>query len=185
MGLLPSAAAALLILQAMKPAPPPSDEASRLQALRALMILDTPPEERFDRVVRFAAEQLDMPMALVSLVDGHRQWFKSRIGMAPAETSRDIAFCSHAILQAETLVVEDTLLDPRFIDNPLVTDGPRVRFYAGAPLSAPGGQRVGTLCVLDRHPRKLGPVEMAVLEALRTLVEDALAGNDPDLGDAA
>ncbi|MDB5850778.1 MAG: putative sensor protein [Rhodoferax sp.] len=169
----------------MQPAPHPADEDTRLQALRALMILDTPPEERFDRVVRFAAEQLDMPMALVSLVDGDRQWFKSRIGMDAAQTGRDIAFCGHAILQPETFVVEDTLLDERFADNPLVTAGPRVRFYAGAPLSAPGGERVGTLCVLDRKPRVLGPVEMAVLEALRTLVNEALAGQDPDLGDGA
>ena len=169
----------LLTSVAMQPAAIPADEPARLQALRDLMVLDTPPEERFDRVVRFAAEQLDMPMALVSLVDGERQWFKSRIGLAQAETSRDIAFCSHAILQEETFVVEDALLDPRFADNPLVTDGPRVRFYAGAPLSAPGGERVGTLCVLDRQPRQLGAVEKAVLEALRTLVEEALAGQDP------
>jgi len=177
----------LLTSVAMQPAAIPADEPARLQALRDLMVLDTPPEERFDRVVRFAAEQLDMPMALVSLVDGERQWFKSRIGLAQAETSRDIAFCSHAILQEETFVVEDALLDPRFADNPLVTDGPRVRFYAGAPLSAPGGERVGTLCVLDRQPRQLGAVEKAVLEALRTLVEEALAGQDPaaDAGAAA
>ncbi len=169
----------------MTAAPLPADEDTRLQALHALMVLDTPPEERFDRVVRFAAEQLDMPMALVSLVDGDRQWFKSRIGMALAETGRDIAFCAHAILQPDTFVVEDALQDARFADNPLVTGAPHVRFYAGAPLSAPGGERVGTLCVLDSKPRSLQKVELAVLEALRTLVNEALAGDDPDLGDGA
>lgn len=169
----------------MQSAAIPTNEAARLRALQALLVLDTPPEERFDRVVRFAAEQLDMPMALVSLVDGERQWFKSRVGLDATQTGRDIAFCAHAILQPETFVVEDALLDERFVDNPLVTGAPHVRFYAGAPLSAPGGEQVGTLCVLDTRPRTLGPVERAVLEALRTLVNEALAGQDPDLGGAA
>lgn len=169
----------------MTPAPLPPDEDARLAALHALLVLDTPPEERFDRVVRFAAEQLDMPMALVSLVDGDRQWFKSRMGIDAPESPRDIAFCAHAILQPETFVVEDLQQDPRFADNPLVTGAPYARFYAGAPLSAPGGERVGTLCVLDHRPRTLGPVELAVLEALRTLVNEALVGHDEtDAGDA-
>ena len=164
----------------MQSAPLPDNEEARLHALQALMVLDTPPEERFDRVVRFAAEQLDMPMALVSLIDGERQWFKARLGLDAPETGRDIAFCAHAILQPETFVVEDALLDPRFADNPLVTGGPHIRFYAGAPLSAPGGERVGTLCVLDNKPRTLGTVEMAVLEALRTLVNEALVHERPE-----
>ncbi|KQP11952.1 GAF domain-containing protein [Pseudorhodoferax sp. Leaf267] len=168
----------------MTPAPLPADEDARLQALHALMVLDTPPEERFDRVVRFAAEQLEMPMALVSLVDGDRQWFKSRVGIDVPQTGRDVSFCSYTILQAGTFVVEDTLLDARFADNPMVTGGPKVRFYAGTPLSAPGGERVGALCVLDSRPRALGPVELAVLDALRTLVNEALAGQDADTGDA-
>ncbi|PZP93291.1 MAG: histidine kinase [Variovorax paradoxus] len=166
----------------MPSAPLPADEDARLRALRALLVLDTPPEERFDRVVRFAAEQMDMPIALVSLVDGDRQWFKSRIGMAAAQTGRDISFCAHAILQPGTFVVEDALLDARFADNPLVTGAPHVRFYAGAPLSAPGGERVGTLCVLDSRPRNLDAVELAVLEALRTLVNQALVGEQPEDG---
>ncbi len=161
----------------MPSAPLPADEDARLRALHALMVLDTPPDERFDRVVRFAAEQLDMPMALVTLVDQDRQWFKSRVGMALPQTSRDIAFCAHAILQPDTFVVEDALADPRFADNPLVTGAPHVRFYAGAPLTAPGGERVGTLCVLDSKPRVLGTVELAVLQALRTLVNEALTGS--------
>ncbi|RCW69176.1 GAF domain-containing protein [Pseudorhodoferax soli] len=166
----------------MQAAPLPADEDARLRALQALMVLDTPPEERFDRVVRFAAEQLDMPMALVSLIDGERQWFKSRVGLDVPETGRDIAFCAHAILQPETFVVEDALQDGRFADNPLVTGAPHIRFYAGAPLSAPGGERVGTLCVLDSKPRALGTVELAVLEALRTLVDEALANENPEDG---
>ncbi|KQP37340.1 GAF domain-containing protein [Pseudorhodoferax sp. Leaf274] len=166
----------------MPAAPLPPDEDARLRALQDLLVLDTPPEERFDRVVRFAAEQLDMPMALVSLVDGDRQWFKSRVGVELPQTSRDIAFCAHAILQPETFVVEDAQLDARFADNPLVTGAPHVRFYAGAPLSAPGGERVGTLCVLDSKPRALGTVELAVLEALRTLVNEALTGQAPEDG---
>nr|WP_145552490.1 GAF domain-containing protein [Variovorax boronicumulans] len=166
----------------MTSAPLPADEPARLQALQELMILDTPPEERFDRVVRFAAEQLDMPMALVSLIDGERQWFKSRVGMDIAQTGRDIAFCAHAILQSETFIVEDASRDDRFADNPLVTGAPHIRFYAGAPISAPNGQRLGTLCVLDRQPRTLGKVELAVLEALRTLVNEALANEEAEDG---
>ncbi|MDY0744380.1 GAF domain-containing protein [Paucibacter sp. R3-3] len=160
----------------MTPAPIPDDEAERLQALEELLLLDTPPDERYDRVVRFAAEQLDMPVALVSLVDGRRQWFKSRLGLEASETSRDISFCGHAIMSPELFVVEDASRDPRFADNPLVTGDLHLRFYAGAPISTPGGHRIGTLCVIDSVPRQLGPVELAVLDALRELVNEALAG---------
>lgn len=160
----------------MTPAPFNAHEEARLQALYALCLLDTPAEERFDRVVRFAAEQLDMPIALVSLVDRERQWFKSRLGVELEETGRDVSFCSHAIVKAEVFVVEDARLDPRFAANPLVTGGPRVRFYAGAPLSAPGGHRIGTLCVIDTVPRRLGALELSILEALRGLVNDAVVG---------
>lgn len=160
----------------MTPAPIPDDEAERLQALEQLLLLDTPPDERYDRVVRFASEQLDMPVALVSLVDGRRQWFKSRLGLEASETSRDISFCGHAIMSPELFVVEDASRDPRFADNPLVTGDLHLRFYAGAPISTPGGHRIGTLCVIDSVPRQLGPVELAVLDALRGLVNEALAG---------
>ncbi|QHI96613.1 GAF domain-containing protein [Xylophilus rhododendri] len=160
----------------MTPAPLPPDEAQRLRALHELLLLDTPAEEKFDRVVRFAAEQLDVPFALVSLVDENRQWFKARHGVQSTETPRDIAFCAHAILEPEMFVVEDASLDERFADNPLVTEAPHLRFYAGMPVNAPGGERIGTLCVLDRKPRKLGVVEVAVLQALRDLVNDAVAG---------
>ena len=164
----------------MTAAPIPANERERLRALHDLLILDTPPDEKFDRVVRFAAEQLDMPIALVSLVDAHRHWFKSRIGVTSSEFPREIAFCAHAIMQPDLFVVEDAQADVRFADNPHVTGGPRVRFYAGAPLSAPGGERIGTLCVLDHKPRSLDVVELATLEALRELVNDALAGKSEE-----
>lgn len=165
----------------MIPAPIPHGETERLLALHKLMLLDTPPEERFDRVVRFAAEQLDMPIALVSLVDGHRQWFKSRIGLDAPEMNREISFCGHAILKPELFVIEDASRDPRFEDNPLVTGAPHIRFYAGAPLSSPSGQHIGTLCVIDTVSRKLGVVELSILAALRDLVNATIAGKEDEV----
>ena len=162
----------------MTPAPLPANENERLRALRELLLLDTPPEERYDRLARFAAEQLDMPIALLTLVDGQRQWFKSRVGVDVIETPRDISFCGHAIMSNELFVVEDASRDPRFSDNPVVLGAPYVRFYAGAPLSAPSGHHIGTLCVIDTVPRTLGPVELSILEALRCLVNETLAGNE-------
>jgi len=162
----------------MTPAPTPDDEADRLAALRELLLLDTPPEERYDRLARFAAEQLDMPIALLTLVDGQRQWFKSRIGLEAAQTPRDISFCGHAIMKPELFIIEDASADPRFADNPLVTGAPHIRFYAGAPLSAPSGHHIGTLCVIDTVPRKLGAVELSILDALRRLVNETLAGKE-------
>lgn len=161
----------------MLPAPIPIDEAVRLRSLYDLMLLDTPPEERFDRVVRFAAEQLDMPVAMVSLIDGHRQWVKSHVGVDLTETRRDLSFCGHAIMTPGLFVIEDATLDPRFADNPVVLGGPQVRFYAGAPLSAPDGQRIGTLCIMDTVPRKFGSLELSILDALRGLVNESLAGH--------
>lgn len=160
----------------MLPAPIPPDEASRLQALQDLLVLDTPPEERFDRIVRFAAEELDAPIALISLIDENRQWFKSRFGLDAEETARDISFCGHAIAQPELFIVGDAAQDERFADNPLVTGPPYIRFYAGVPVRAPSGARVGTLCVIDTRPRELGKVELAVMRALSQLVDEALAG---------
>ncbi len=155
-------------------APLPSDDAQRLQALRELLILDTPPEERFDRVVRFAAEEFDMPIALVSLVDASRQWFKARVGLDACETGRDISFCGHVVVQTEVMVVPDALLDERFFDNPLVTGAPNLRFYAGAPLQLPAGQIVGTLCLIDQVPRSLDELDIAILRSLRDLIVDEL-----------
>lgn len=162
----------------MTPAPIPVDEDARLNALRDLLLLDTPPEERYDRLARFAAEQLDMPIALLSLVDGQRQWFKSRVGVEITEAARDTSFCGHAIMKNELFVVEDASRDPRFSDNPMVVGDPHIRFYAGAPLSCPQGHHIGTLCVIDTVPRTLGAVELSILDALRCLVNETLAGKE-------
>ncbi|SFF77620.1 GAF domain-containing protein [Duganella sp. CF458] len=159
----------------MIPAPTPSNEAERLAALYALLLLDTPPEERFDKIVAFAAEEFEVPIALISLLDTDRQWFKAAIGLgATCETGRDISFCGHAIMRAEILVVEDALLDQRFADNPLVTGAPHIRFYAGAPLILSNGYALGTLCIIDTRPRRLDPIELAILSTLRSLVVQEL-----------
>ncbi len=148
----------------------PADEAQRLTALRDLAILDTPPEKGFDRVTRLAAAAFDVPIALVSLVDSERQWFKSCYGLTASETPRDLAFCAHVVHRKEEMVVPDTLNDERFADNPLVLEEPRIRFYAGAPLILDGGSCIGTLCVIDTRPRELGHAELVMLRDLRDLV---------------
>ena len=147
-------------------APAPPDEAERIAELHALGILDTPPEERFDRITRTAQRLFDVPIVLVSLVDVDRQWFKSCIGLHMPETDRSISFCAHALLGDEPLVIPDVRADERFADNPLVTGEPFIRFYAGQPLRSGRGRKVGTLCVIDRQPRT---VRAADLEALRDL----------------
>lgn len=153
----------------------PADEAPRLAALRALDILDTAPEERFDRLTRLARGLFDVPIALVSLVDEHRQWFKSRQGLGACETSRDRSFCGHSILGDDVFLVPDASRDERFADNPLVTDEPRIRFYAGCPLRLPCGSKIGTLCLIDREPRSLGSHELALLRDLAQMAEQELA----------
>lgn len=159
----------------MLAAPIPDDEQARLRALRALGILDTEPEERFDRLTRIARRLFGVQTVLVSLIDEHRQWFKSAQGLDVRELPRDISFCGHAIVSDELLLVEDTLLDARFADNPLVAQAPHVRFYAGQPLHAPSGHRVGTLCLVDPQPRRLDAEERGLLRDLASLVEDKLA----------
>ncbi len=150
-------------------AQPPPDEDQRLLALRELAILDTPSEERFDRLTRLASAALDVPIALVSLVDEDRQWFKSGHGMKLKETPRDAAFCAHVVQLREELVVPDALRDDRFADNPLVVEDPRIRFYAGAPLILGNGRCIGTLCVFDTRPRLLNPPDLVILRDLRDL----------------
>jgi signal transduction histidine kinase len=134
-------------------------------------VLDTPREERFDRIVRAAARMFGVPVALVSLLDESRQWFKARVGLAAPETPRDVSFCGHAILGANTFVVPDAWKDPRFHDNPLVLGAPFVRFYAGHPVRAPDGSRVGTLCLLDTVPRDFSDADRAALADLAAWVE--------------
>jgi len=125
------------------------NETLRLQALQKLEILNTNPEIEFDRIVEFASELANTSMALISLVDEDRQWFKARVGMEPAETEREWSFCAHAILQDEIFVVEDASLDERFRNNPYVVGKPNIRFYAGIPILAEGKYPLGTLCILD------------------------------------
>lgn len=149
------------------PRPPlPPDEPQRLEALQRYDILDTPPDQAFDDLTHIAAHICATPVALVTLVDSHRQWFKARHGFDRPETPRDMAFCAHAIAAPGTLVVADAMADERFARNPLVLGHPEIRFYAGAPLRVPGGHAVGTLCVIDRRPRALEPAQQAALEAL-------------------
>lgn len=151
----------------MRTARLPENEAACLRVLEAYNILDTPAEAAFDDITMIAAQIGRSPMALISLVDSDRQWFKSRIGVEAAQTPRDFAFCSHAILNADTvMVVRDTHQDERFADNPLVTSEPHIRFYAGAPLVAEGGEALGTLCVLDREPSDLDGNRINALRAL-------------------
>lgn len=152
--------------------PIPEDEWRRLKALQALDILDTPPEERFDRLTRIAKQVFDVPIALVSLVDANRQWFKSCQGLGARETPRNISFCGHAILQSDIFYVSDASADPRFSDNPLVVDEPHIRFYAGAPLKLVSGERMGTLCIIDTRPHVLDAGQLEVLRELADCVQE-------------
>ena len=152
----------------------PIDEEKRLATLRGLNILDTPPEERFDRLTRIAQRIFDVPIAVITLVDSNRQWFKSCQGLDATETPRSISFCGHAILGNETFVIPDATLDPRFADNPLVAGAPHIRFYSGQPLKANNGSRLGTLCILDIKPRQPSQADLDVLRDLAALVESEL-----------
>jgi GAF domain-containing protein len=143
-----------------------TQEADRLEALRQYNILDTPAEQTYDDITALAAFICDVPIALVSLVDADRQWFKSRVGLDTQETSRDVSFCAHAILGPTIMMVNDATQDERFFDNPLVTSAPGIRFYAGVPLIPPEGMPLGTLCVIDRKPRTLSEHQIKTLEAL-------------------
>ncbi|WP_288380621.1 GAF domain-containing protein [uncultured Massilia sp.] len=150
--------------------PMPENEQERLALLHELLLLDTPPEQRLDKIVEFASTEFEVPICLISLVDTNRQWFKARVGVDVCETSRDVSFCAHALGGDAVLVIPDALLDPRFHDNPMVTGEPHIRFYAGAPLIMRDGLAIGTLCLIDTRPRTIDAVGLAILSSLRDLV---------------
>jgi diguanylate cyclase (GGDEF)-like protein len=157
----------------LKAAPTPPNEISRVATLRLLNILDTQPEERFDRLTRLAKRLFGVPIAQVTLIDQHRQWFKSGAGDGPAQTSREVSFCAHAILDDKILMVADAMKDERFADNPLVLGDPNIRFYAGCPLKV-GDHNLGTLCVIDDKPRQFTREEIQLLKDLGDLAEQEL-----------
>jgi GAF domain-containing protein len=148
----------------------PTSDRTRVAVLQKYAILDTEPEQAFDDLTLLASYVCKTPIALISLVDEDRQWFKSKVGMSVSETPREIAFCSIAIQQSDVMVVPDTLQDERFRDNPLVVSAPKIRFYAGAPLITEEGYALGTLCVIDKTPREFGPDQKEGLQALSRLV---------------
>jgi GAF domain-containing protein len=146
--------------------PAKNNEARRLKVLWQYDVLDTVPEEVFDDLTELAARICEAPIALISLVDEDRQWFKSKVGVTINETSRDISFCAHAVKQQELFIIPDATKDLRFANNPLVTSDPKIRFYAGAPLITPDGHALGTLCVIDKVPRQLRPDQQQALRVL-------------------
>jgi len=152
----------------------PKNEQVRLNTLRSLNILDTQPEERFDRLTRMAKRMFDVPIALVSFVDESRQWFKSSQGLNASETPRDISFCGHTILDNDIFCIPNALEDERFADNPLVINDPGIRFYAGCPISAPNGQKLGTLCIIDQEPRIFHKEDVLILAELTAMVEQEI-----------
>lgn len=149
---------------------PDKKELARLHMLDNYQVLDTAAEKTFDDLTRLASVICETPIGLISLVDDHRQWFKARVGVDIPETSRDIAFCAHALTSTDLLIVEDALEDERFRENPLVTGELGVRFYAGAPLTVESGHTLGTLCVLDTAPKMLSTTQRDALEVLRDAV---------------
>jgi len=157
----------------------PTNEEERLRVLKEIGILDSTREAFFDDLAYLAAEVCDTPIALVTFVDGTRQWFKSRVGLETVETPRDVAFCAHAILQGDIFEIPDSHLDERFAHNPLVTGYPDVRFYAGAPLVTRDGYALGTVCAIDHLPRSLTPGQREGLRALSRLIVAELERRRP------
>ena len=158
----------------MEHAPIPQNDEHRVQALHELHVLDTPPEERFDRLTRLARRLFEVPIALVSLVDADRQWFKSKQGLEATESPRESSFCGHAMYDNQPFIVEDASQDPRFHDNPLVLGEPHIRFYAGCRLRNQDGQPLGTLCIIDRVSRQLSQEDFDALKDLAAMAEREL-----------
>lgn len=155
-------------------APLPANEQARLAALESYRILDTTPEQAYDDIVAIAQFICGTPNAIMSLIDSKRQWFKSRIGLASSETSRDVAFCAHTILDVNVMEVPDATQDERFVNNPLVTGDPHIRFYAGAPIITPEGFSLGSVCVIDREPHHLTDAQKSALKKLAHLAMNNL-----------
>ena len=152
----------------------PEDESKRLETLRSLKLLDTAPEERFDRLTRLAKRLFEVPICLVSIIDANRQWFKSAQGLEAPETHRDISFCGHAILEDKLFIIPNTLEDERFADNPLVLEDPNIRFYAGHPLKVMNGSKMGTLCIIDKEPREFSDEDYGLLKDLAAMAEQEI-----------
>jgi len=152
--------------------PLPADEKERIQDLYDLNLLDTEPEERFERYIRIARRTFNVPVAFISLVDVKRQWFKACEGLSISETSRDISFCAYTILANQPLIVPDAYEDARFVNNSLVKGPPYIRFYAGNPLKGPHGHRVGSFCIVDFVPRQMDDANIKLLEDLAFLVSE-------------
>jgi len=159
----------------------PQDEAERLIEFRLSAAVDSDPEERFDKIARMAQRVFNAPFAGISFVEGERQWFKSKVGLPIADSSRDLSFCGHAITSDDVLVVEDAVLDPRFAQNPIVLEDPHIRFYAGQPVKGPGGHNVGTLCIMDKQPREFSDEDLESLRDLGEMVEKEFKA-DPKKG---
>ena len=156
----------------MKEAPIPENEKERLEAVHRMAILDTKPEERFDVLTREAVEKLKVPMSMVSILDSNREWFKSCIGLDKTESERTVSFCGHALLTTNIFIIEDTLKDPRFMDNPSVIGFPFIRFYAGVALfDYKTRQPIGVFCVKDTKPKKLSTEEIAIIIDLANRTE--------------
>jgi GAF domain-containing protein len=155
-------------------APLPENELARLDALHRYEILDTAAEQAFDAIARAAAHVFGTPIALISLVDAQRQWFKAKVGLDLSETPRDMSFCAHTMQQTKPLIVEDASKDERFHDNALVTGAPNIRFYAGAPLRTPQGLGLGSVCIIDRRPRQLDDGQKEVLQCFAAMVMTTL-----------
>lgn len=159
----------------MKPAPIPIDESARLAELRALKILDTPREPRFDRLTELVADVFEVPMVFLTLVDGDRQWFKSTYGINVETTPRDVGFCAHAMLEPAPMAVRDATEDTRFADNPFVAGELHLRFYAGVPLHGPGGRPIGALSLVDTRPREFSSRQLEQLQKFAAIVEHEIA----------